>query len=101
MFFNTLVDNLLATLKVPKFSYSTSIEKSCPDKRISFWNCFADDTDDPDWTEFIIINVPLILVFGHFISKFFITQLLSMIFCLKSREKTLQIVVFVKSILKL
>ena len=54
--FNTLVDNLLATQKVPKFSYSTFIDKSCPDKRISFWNCLADDMEDPDWTEIHLRN---------------------------------------------
>ena len=54
--FNTLVDNLLATQKVPKFSYSTFIDKSCPDKLISFWNCLADDMDDPDWTEIHLRN---------------------------------------------
>jgi len=55
-YFNTLVDNLLATQKIPKFCYSTFIDKSIPDKRIDFWNGLANDTDEPNWAEIHLRN---------------------------------------------
>ena len=54
--FNTFVNNLLETQKVPKFAYSTFIDKSYPDKFISFWHCLADDMEDPNWTEIHLRN---------------------------------------------
>ena len=32
-----IVDNIVSIQKVPKFTYSTLLEKSLPDKRMCFW----------------------------------------------------------------
>ena len=77
--------------------------KCIPDKCICFWkkNCIVTLRT---WTgrkfSFGTLSVPLILVSDHFISSFFIIQLLSMTFCLKLKEKIPLIACFVKKLPK-
>ncbi len=46
--FNTIVNNLLRFQKVPRFTYSILADTTTPDKSISFWNHFAEDSESLD-----------------------------------------------------
>ena len=89
LFFDSLVENLVDKVKVPKYAYSVMSENCIPEKQIKFWSDLHDDLesdlDMDDWEKFIsiILNAQYWNPWGHFISKFSIEQLLLMNFFLK------------------
>jgi len=54
--FDKLVDDLVQVPKVPRHAYSIMIEKCVPDKRVSFWNEFAEDPEDLEWDKIHVRN---------------------------------------------
>ena len=54
--FDSIFNTLISTQKVPRYAYSILRDKHIPDKRTTFWENLADDSEEVDWDKVHFTN---------------------------------------------